>query len=70
MKFQSDFKNLFFYWEHGIETSEHALKNDVVQKFIAREDLHFDLVISEQFFQESWLMFAHKFQAPIVTIGL
>lgn len=69
MKFQSDFNNLFLYWENGKETSEYALKNQMVQDFIASDDLRFDLVISEQYFQESWLMFAHKFNAPIVTIG-
>lgn len=31
--------------------------------------MKFDLVISEQFHQEAMLLFAHKFDAPIVTIS-
>jgi glucuronosyltransferase len=53
----------------GLETSEWGLKNPKIQEFIKREDLHFDLILAEQFFQESWLMLAHKFNAPIVTIS-
>lgn len=53
----------------GLETSRFGLENTNVQTFLKRDDLQFDLVISEQFFQESWLMFAHKYNAPIVTIS-
>ncbi|XP_065088127.1 UDP-glycosyltransferase UGT5-like [Ochlerotatus camptorhynchus] len=67
--YQNDFKNLFLYWRLGLETSRYALENKNVQQFIKRQDLHFDLIVSEQFFQESLLMFAHKFKAPIVTIS-
>lgn len=48
--------------------SEHCLNNSNVQKFIHRNDLSFDLVINEEIGIDSWLMFAHKFNAPIVTI--
>ncbi|XP_058122285.1 UDP-glycosyltransferase UGT5-like [Anopheles ziemanni] len=65
----SDFDKLFMYWELGLNTSRHGLQTENVRQFIARRDLHFDLIIAEQFFQESWLMFAHKFNAPIVTIS-
>lgn len=68
MRYDSDWENLWLYWRVGLLTTEHALQTTNVQKFIQRED-HFDLVISEQFFQESMLMFAHKFECPIVTIG-
>lgn len=68
MKYDSDWENLWLYWRAGLLTTEHALQTQVVQKFIQRED-HFDLVLSEQFFQESFLMFAYKFSCPIVTIG-
>lgn len=50
-------------------SSKHGLNSSNVQKFIHTKNLHFDLVINEDFFHESWLMFAHKFNAPIVTIG-
>lgn len=45
--------------------------NDVnVQKLIHSTDLHFDVVINEEFWLDSFLMFAHKFKAPIITICL
>lgn len=49
-------------------SSEYGLKTSNVQRIIHSKDLHFDLVINADFFHESWLMFAHKFNAPIVTI--
>uniref|UniRef100_A0A182IUN1 UDP-glucuronosyltransferase n=1 Tax=Anopheles atroparvus TaxID=41427 RepID=A0A182IUN1_ANOAO len=64
-----DFDKLHMYWEMGMNTSRHGLETENVRRFIARRDLHFDLVVAEQFFQESWLMFAHKFSAPIVSIS-
>lgn len=67
--YTSDYNNLFLYWRLGLETSRVGLESQSVQQFIKRNDLAFDLVVSEQFFQESWLMFAHKFNAPIVTIS-
>jgi glucuronosyltransferase len=69
MRYSGDYENLFLYWRVGELTTTHALENIDIQKFIVRKDLHFDLIISEQFFQEAFLMFAHKFKAPIVTIG-
>ena len=52
----------------GLMSSRYGLKNDRVQRLIHSNDLQFDLVVSEEMHQESWLMFAHKFNAPIVTI--
>ncbi|XP_055308151.1 UDP-glycosyltransferase UGT5-like, partial [Sitodiplosis mosellana] len=46
----------------------YAFENPNVQKLIHSTDLHFDVVINEEFFADSFLMFAHKFNAPIVTI--
>lgn len=48
--------------------NEHALQNSKVQKLIHSTDLHFDLIVNEDFFAENLLMFGHKFKAPIVTI--
>ncbi|XP_058448415.1 UDP-glycosyltransferase UGT5-like [Malaya genurostris] len=67
--YSSDLNNLFLYWRLGLATSRHGLESANVQNFLKRNDLHFDLIVSEQFFQESWLMFAHKYNAPIVTIS-
>lgn len=53
----------------GIFTSEYAWENKNVQKFIHNDNTKFDLIISEQFYQESWLAFAHKYKTPIVTIS-
>lgn len=49
--------------------TEHALKSKSVKDFILKDSTKFDLIISEQFFQEAVLMFAHKYKAPIVTIS-
>jgi hypothetical protein len=59
----------FLYNTIGIATTEHALKNEKVQEFIHRNNDKFDLIIAEQFYQEAFLMLAHKYSAPIVTIG-
>lgn len=48
--------------------ADYALNSTSVKEFINRNDLQFDLVINEEIFHESWLMFGHKFKAPIVTI--
>lgn len=53
----------------GRFASYHGLKDPKVQKIVHSKDLHFDLVITEQFFQEAWLMFAYKFNAPIISIS-
>lgn len=61
-------EKIIFYDESVTPTNEHGLNNSNVQKLIHSKNLHFDLVISEDMFHESWLMFAYKFYAPIVTI--
>lgn len=53
----------------GILNSEHGLKTENVQKFIEAEDDQYDLVISEQMNHDTWLLFAYKFKAPIITIS-
>lgn len=58
----SDLKDFPRIW------NPYALENANVQKFIHSTGLHFDLVINEEFFADSFLMFAHKFKAPVVTI--
>ncbi|KAG4070679.1 hypothetical protein HA402_013599 [Bradysia odoriphaga] len=64
-----EFQYLTVLYELGIRSGIHGLRDKNVQKLINRNDIHFDLIISEQFFQESWLMFSRKYRAPIVTIG-
>lgn len=53
----------------GLETSEWGLKDKKVQQLIRGNETSFDLIICEQFMQESWLMFSYKFKAPLITIN-
>ena len=57
------------YWKIGIETSKYAFEHKSVQNLMNRSDIEFDLVISNQFFHDSCLMFAHMYNAPILTVG-
>lgn len=50
------------YW------NQYAFENPNVQKFIKSTGNHFDVIVAEDFFGDSFLMFAHKYKAPIVTI--
>lgn len=49
--------------------AEYAFDSARVQQFLHRNDLHFDLVINEEFFQESFSMFAFKYKTPLVRIS-
>lgn len=51
----------------GLGITEMTLNSTEVRKFLA-EDNSFDLVISEQFFQESLNILAHKYKAPLVLV--
>lgn len=62
------FEKVVSYEKLCTPSSEHGLNVSNVQKIIHGNDLHFDLVINEDMFHESWLMFAHKFNTPIITI--
>lgn len=64
----TDFEKVRAYDLFVKNSSEYGLKSASVQKIIHSTDLHFDLVINADFYHESWLMFAYKFNAPIVTI--
>jgi glucuronosyltransferase len=67
MKFH-DMMN-FVYYGIGTSTTEHALQNKRVQDFIQRTNDSFDVIVAEQFYQEAFLMLAHKYKAPFVTVG-
>lgn len=62
----NDFENLFFYYNFGIVTSRHAFESKNVKAFMQTKQ-QFDLIVTEQFFQESFLMFSKLFNAPIIT---
>lgn len=69
MKFDNVLSNFHLMWDVGLYSTEHAFNDRNVAAFMNRSDLHFDVVVLEQFFHDSWLPFAHKFKAPIVTIA-
>lgn len=56
----------------GIKTTEHALQQPKVQQLInlgsEESARRFDLLLTEQFYQEAVLAFAYKFNVPVVTI--
>lgn len=64
---QSYFEKVTAYEKMCTQSSDHGLNTSNVQKIIHSKDLQFDLVINEEMFHESWLLFAYKFNAPIVT---
>lgn len=49
-------------------SNKHGLESEQVQKFIHSKDLHFDLIFIEETLHDAYLMFGHKFNAPIVSI--
>lgn len=53
----------------GLETTTHALERPEIQDFLHNNTDKFDLLLTEQFFQEPILLFAHKYQIPIVTVS-
>lgn len=68
-QYDNKFQMILQYWMIGIASTEHALKTSAVHNFIHDDNSKFDLIIAEQFFQESLLLFSHKYQAPIITIS-
>lgn len=69
LKYDSDISNLFLFWRAGLLSTEYAFQDTKVKQLIADRHLHFDVVVLEQFFHDSWLVFGHKFKAPIVTLA-
>lgn len=65
----SPFWDLFEFPDFLGMIADYSLSSKNVQEFVKRTDLHFDLVINEEFFMESFLMFAHKYKTPLVTIS-
>lgn len=49
--------------------NEHAFQTKNVRKFIKNTKNRFDVIVNDEYFSESLLMFAHKYKAPIVTVG-
>lgn len=52
------------------EPAQLAMRQANISNFIHdNDDLQFHLMIYQDCSQESWLMFAHKYNIPIVVIG-
>lgn len=70
-RYYSYWQNLQLLWRVGLPTTKHAFESAAGQKLLKSSSgsMQFDLVISEQFHQEAMLLFAHKFNAPLVTIS-
>ncbi|XP_052859848.1 UDP-glycosyltransferase UGT5-like [Anopheles cruzii] len=58
-----------FLYPLGLETAEYAFTRPNVMEFLRNDQTRFDLLLAEQFYQESYLMLAHKYNVPIVSIG-
>lgn len=69
LKFMNQIDMLSMYWWLGIESTKYCLENPAVRNFTLHDDSHFDLILTEQFFQEALLMFAHKYKAPIISLS-
>ncbi|KAJ8722029.1 hypothetical protein PYW08_004431 [Mythimna loreyi] len=54
-------------WKGGLAFTELVLNSTEI-KTLLKEDTKFDLVISEQFFQEALYVLAHKYNAPLVLV--
>ncbi|XP_063705004.1 UDP-glycosyltransferase UGT4-like [Culicoides brevitarsis] len=68
-KSHSHVTSLLNIYDIGYATSKHGLQDKKVQHLIKSDENHFDIIIAEQFMQESWLMFAYKYRAPVVTLN-
>lgn len=55
------------HWTGGLAMTEVALKSKPVQEFL-KQDISFDLVISEQFYQEAFNVLAYKYNAPLALV--
>lgn len=56
-----------FLWNGGLTLTEVVLNSTQVKEFLSA-DHKFDVVISEQFFQEAMYILAHKYEAPLILI--
>lgn len=56
-------------WSSLLWFTEAAFNSSSVQEFIKTDNSHFDIVITELFFQEAFLMFGHKYKAPVVMLS-
>lgn len=68
-KTENTFYKITSLWKYGIITTKFAFDSPVVKNFIENDRTPFDLVISEQFQQEAFNMFSHKYNCPLMVLG-
>lgn len=69
LKKSSVLSSLYDLYSFSKMWTKHYFENKNVQKLINSTDLQFDVIVLEEFVIDSFLMFGHKFQAPIVAIN-
>lgn len=69
LKFKGTLNNLLLTWDIGLKSADHAFRDKNVATFLNTTTKQFDVVILEEFFHDSWLPFATRFNAPLVTIA-
>uniref|UniRef100_A0A6M2DZS4 UDP-glucuronosyltransferase n=1 Tax=Xenopsylla cheopis TaxID=163159 RepID=A0A6M2DZS4_XENCH len=53
----------------GLATTENAFQTKEVQELVhAGPEVKFDLIITEAFFHDAFLLFAHKFKCPVIAV--
>lgn len=67
--FHKEYSSLWISGAVAAQSAAYGLGNIFVKKIIHSLDLHFDLVINDEYYHESWLMFGPRFKAPIITIA-
>lgn len=68
IRHMSYMQTMLAMWNLGNTICENAFQSPEIQQLIHSKDLKFDLIILEAFFNECFLGFAHKFQAPVISI--
>ena len=59
---------LLYLFRLNAVTCDMMLEEEEINKLIHSEDVQFDLVIMEAFFNECFLGFVHKFKAPLIQV--
>lgn len=49
-------------------STKHAFENERMQQFMHSKNQHFDLILLEEVMHDGYLMFGHKFKAPVAMI--
>lgn len=62
-------KEMKLLWDGTYFSTEVAFNSTSLRDFIRNDNTKYDLIFLELFFQEAFLMFAHKYKAPIVAIS-